>query len=526
MTLNVGSNKIKDIGAYGVYLGSQNTNCLTYTPKNVNLTLSNGTLTLKAGSKVYVPNGKNADGSNKFDEIVIESDVVNNDIGNSTTDLFLYSSSSGVISGWPTTICYSGATEPTLSGSWGVWYDTANNVIKMRTDTATSWTPTKMCLPFCKGTWTGSTLTSIDQIFDWCGYIGSTAFVLPGVKGLIPNGFNADGTYKVIEFETKGVLTATRNISGANKPLALASNSVFNYITLNYDKDTNFNRDAGGNIIGYSIVGTWSVDSSGVFTSLTPYTAQPATTTIPINAIYNGSEKVYQYLPNPTTFNAGSNLVTYTVPKGCTKLGIDCVASKGGTFKATGGNGGRVTCDLAVTAGQTLYITVGAIPTAAKEVIYNASDIRIGGTDYVNRVVVAGGGGNGSNGANGVSVNGVGGAGGGLTGGTGGTSNSAHGGAGGTQTEGGNRGGQGDYYGGSGANGTLGLGGAGASSGAGGNGGAGYYGGGGAAYGTYYDSWGGGGGGGSSYTSSACSNVVHTQGYQNGAGYIKITPKK
>lgn len=245
----------------------------------------------------------------------------------------------------------------------------------------------------------------------------------------------------------------------------------------------------------------------------------------PINAIYCGSQKIYQYLPSATTFNAGSNLVTYIVPKGCTKLGIDCVASKGGDFKATGGNGGRVTCDLAVSEDQILYVTVGAIPTAAATPSYNASDIRIGGTAYSNRVIVAGGGGNGSNGANGVSVNGTGGAGGGLTGGTGGTSNSAGGGQGGTQTAGGATGVDGDFYGDPGTDGTLGLGGTGAYSGAGGNGGAGYYGGGGAAAGTYFDNWGGGGGGGSSYTSSACSNIVHTQGYQNGAGYIKITPK-
>ena len=245
----------------------------------------------------------------------------------------------------------------------------------------------------------------------------------------------------------------------------------------------------------------------------------------PINAIYYGSEKVYQYLPGATTFNAGSNLVTYTVPKGCTKLGIDCVASKGGDFVANGGNGGRVTCDISVTPGQTLYVTVGAIPTDAATPSYNASDIRIGGTEYTNRIVVAGGGGNGSSGSNAVSVNGTGGAGGGLTGGTGGTSNSAAGGAGGTQTAGGKYGQYGDFYGASGASGALGLGGAGASGGAGGNGGAGYYGGGGAANGSFLDYWGGGGGGGSSYTSSACSNVVHTQGYQNGAGYIKITPK-
>ena len=33
------------------------TNCLTEIPQDITLELNNGTLTLKAGSKVYVPNG-------------------------------------------------------------------------------------------------------------------------------------------------------------------------------------------------------------------------------------------------------------------------------------------------------------------------------------------------------------------------------------------------------------------------------------------------------------------------------------
>ena len=243
-----------------------------------------------------------------------------------------------------------------------------------------------------------------------------------------------------------------------------------------------------------------------------------------INCAYRNGKKVYQYLPGATTFNAGSNLSTYTVPKGCTKLGIDCVASKGGDFNSTGGNGGRVTCDLSVTEGQTLYVTVGAIPTEVATASYNASDIRIGGTEYTNRVIVAGGGGNGSNGSAASTAKGVGGAGGGLTGADGVGIDNAGGGKGGSQTAGGAKGTVSTAYGAAGKDGTLGLGGNGAT--VGGAGGAGYYGGGGAGYASYYGNWGGGGGGGSSYTSSACSNVVHTQGYQNGAGYIKITPKK
>lgn len=63
-----------------------------------------------------------------------------------------------------------------------------------------------------------------------------------------------------------------------------------------------------------------------------------------------------------------------------------------GTGVAVGGKGGRVQCVLNVTSGQTLYITVGKIPTNNGTAVYNASDIRIGGQEYTDRVIVAGGG--------------------------------------------------------------------------------------------------------------------------------------
>lgn len=249
----------------------------------------------------------------------------------------------------------------------------------------------------------------------------------------------------------------------------------------------------------------------------------------PIGAIYHGNDKVYIFNKS-TTWQAGTTLQAYQVSPWCNKIHVDCVASKGATFSATGGNGGRVQCDMTVTPGQTLYISVGAIPTSNTSATYNASDIRTNNAGLTNmtslqsRLIVAGGGGNGSNGTNGVSSNGKGGAGGGTTGGAGSKAQNANGGGGGTQSAGGAGGIHGDFYGVDGQNGTLGLGGVGGeSSHGGGTGGAGYYGGGGAAAGWYADYWGGGGGGGSSYTSSDCSNVTHTQGYQNGAGYITIT---
>lgn len=251
-----------------------------------------------------------------------------------------------------------------------------------------------------------------------------------------------------------------------------------------------------------------------------------------VRKVYKGSDLVYQIGFDPITFTQNG---TFTVPYGITKIHIDAVGSKGYGASGVAGKGGRVQCDLEVVPHQVLNITVGSIPTVLNEAVYNASDIRVGGTDLSNRIIVAGGGGSGTGlSPSSSSSTHYGGAGGGLTGGTAGWTNYMAGGFGGTQSGGGSAsyrtGGNVDGWVG-GANGTLGMGGNGGYGYMygglvrGGAGGAGYYGGGG---GSVYDidavgiSFAGGGGG-SSYTNSNCSNVVHTQGFQDGAGYVTIT---
>ena len=228
------------------------------------------------------------------------------------------------------------------------------------------------------------------------------------------------------------------------------------------------------------------------------------------------------YKKGELTFNVSSSLQEFTVPTGVTELQVDCVASKGADSVRTGANGGRVQCTLPVTPNQTLYFMVGGIPSDPQIASYNASDIRTnndGVTDTASlnsRLVVAGAGGSGSNNDNTTYWAG---AGGGLTGQK---ANQDQGGYGGTQTGGG----RGGAEGGSGGNsGTLGLGGNGGiqSTGIGGAGGAGYYGGGGGrAYFFQASNRSGSGAGGSSYTDPSCNQVIHTQGYNAGEGYISI----
>lgn len=228
-----------------------------------------------------------------------------------------------------------------------------------------------------------------------------------------------------------------------------------------------------------------------------------------------------------TTFSYTGASETYTVPAGITNIQIEAWGAQGGgseicggTIDEDGGLGGYTVGNLAVTAGEVLYIYVGGKPTTtiggASPAGFNgggiagqyggsgggASDVRVGGTDLTDRIIVAGGGGGGNTGC---PDHGAGGEGGGTVGGNGLSFEGYDVAFGGS-----------DIAGGSGAggatDGTLGEGGTGAYHVGGGGGG--YYGGG-AAYAA-------GGGGGSSYIGGVTDGNT-TGGIRTGHGEIVIT---
>ena len=246
------------------------------------------------------------------------------------------------------------------------------------------------------------------------------------------------------------------------------------------------------------------------------------------------------------TFGFTGGVQTWVVPAGVTSIDVVAKGAKGGDGINTnnvagigygvGGKGGKVSATLAVTPGATLYIYVGeagktgeyaSIYEVVQRAFYGgglvssyysdgsgagggggATDIRIGGNTLSDRVIVAGAGGGGGtfeyqrDGGDGGGL--VGGTALGLLGGEGGAQN-----AGGAASE-------------AGYEGSFGQGGD-ALEGYGGGGGSGYYGGG-AGASSYNDYLFAGGGGGSSYTNPVlCTNVVHTQGDNNGNGSLTIT---
>lgn len=208
---------------------SQITNCITEIPQDIKLELNNGTLTLKAGSKVYVPNGVGV-----FDEVVISSDLTHTTTANGV--LMLVATKSN-LSPFYVSKCFSGSTAPTTSSSGYLWYDTTNN--KLKVFNGTTWDERGDSLPIAIVTANGTSYTSIDQVFNGFSYIGSTIFALPGVKGLIPNGRNEDGSLKNIEFTTSVVRTTT--LSGTAYENIRLDSTYLGTSKFPYDEATNLN---------------------------------------------------------------------------------------------------------------------------------------------------------------------------------------------------------------------------------------------------------------------------------------------
>ena len=231
------------------------TNCITYVPQDIKLELNNGTLTLKAGSKVYVPNGDGV-----FDEVAITNDLTISG-GISSAKCFLFLTPNNTLQIREVDISESGASS-TLTGQYRAWYDTTNNSIKFTDDTGATWTG-GYSFPLAVISCSSSSISGIDNIFNGFGYIGSTMFVLPGVKGLIPNGRNADGTLKNDLFTISNVLidNVTGNWVGE---LYVKENSVVHSNTTTYNEDLNKLIDTAGYVDLHCKACEFSVSSSSI----------------------------------------------------------------------------------------------------------------------------------------------------------------------------------------------------------------------------------------------------------------------
>lgn len=240
------------------------TNCITAIPQDIKLELVDGVLKLKAGSKVYKANGKS---------ITISGDLVVAQGGTNTGAFAFYRSDDNTVYTVIASQTFSGATAPESPVITTTWLDMGAKDVKVYD--GTQWVG-GVSLPLCTFDNQDGKVTAVTQVFNGMGYIGNSVYALPGVKGLIPNGFNADGSLNNAEFEVANVLITT-NTGSTDK-----RNIVFNngwmghprqsYYNIEDNRNYRTNDDETGIIITTTIIAAAVEYVKGRVTSLTPKT--------------------------------------------------------------------------------------------------------------------------------------------------------------------------------------------------------------------------------------------------------------
>lgn len=259
-------NSVSQLESMGNALNHTNiSNCITKIPQDIKLELKDGLLTVKAGSKFYVPNG-----AGKFDVLVTEKDMSStySNAGGGQNMLLLISDGSSYDTLSPTSVS-SGSTDNLAGTPYHAWYDTTNNLVKLYLEDGVT-VKRHLSLPFAitHGHNDGSGnvgVDGIDQVFNGFGHVGSTAFALPGIEVLIPNGRNEDGSLHNVKVTTSKV--SIESGGGANQKDIYYGITNTGKLTLNgvyhYDSVNNFAYN-GTTKVGAAFVGSFNKSNSKI----------------------------------------------------------------------------------------------------------------------------------------------------------------------------------------------------------------------------------------------------------------------
>lgn len=243
----------------------QITNCITEIPQDIKMELSNGTITIKAGSKVYNADGSVYDLDNDLSYTPNWGVLTGKSIGLMVFPVISNNKITGIDAS-NQSLVFSGDTAPTFSGNYAYWLDTVNKKVKYTNDAGVTWLENR-AFPLCLVSTTDNAVTSIDQVFNGFGFMDTTLFALPGIKGLIPNGRNENGTLR-------------------NYPITTTIISFMNR------EDTRTNTYFGINSVGTVIISA-RIDTGNIY-----YNEKE-------NYIYNNGNKNYFYFAGTFSSNNG-----------------------------------------------------------------------------------------------------------------------------------------------------------------------------------------------------------------------------
>ena len=241
---------------------SQITNCLLEVPQRIKYTLENGTLTIKAGSVVIVPYGtedKTADlpkgatfinenfkvYDTQFDdgkffvwaELVNDRNFADTDWSAGTFIVSMRLNDSNRLGSRLYPSQYASGDGSNL-GRHDLYYNITQNNVKIYYNNAVEESVCSLPMFICTCSTTG--ITSIVQVLNSMGVIGSTVWVDKGVKGLAPNGRNADGTLVNEEVVTdKLTINTITDTVTRNRNINISRNGVWtNASPLTYYQST------------------------------------------------------------------------------------------------------------------------------------------------------------------------------------------------------------------------------------------------------------------------------------------------
>lgn len=276
------------------------TNCITEIPQDIKLEIVDGTVVLKAGSKVYVPNGVGV-----FDNITTEQDLTIISTGTGKRTLYYAYADRNIV-------LFSSdadASGTTPSGTANYYDTSANTVYRYNSGVRAG----QLSFPLARITINNGVITKIDQVFNGFGYIGGTVFTLPGVKGLVPNGRNADGT-----LNNANVFNATtvkiNTPSDGERDICLSRYSGYTDVpyvgTYIYDAEDNFvKRSSDGLVGGYVLAGKFTKTGG----QITDFYVRPA-----FHAVDYSDTKfiAHQAMPSDRyiNLNLGQSGAVYTAP--------------------------------------------------------------------------------------------------------------------------------------------------------------------------------------------------------------------
>lgn len=257
---NIKADKATTLEGYGITDGlnkNQITNCLLEVPQNIKLELADGVLTLKAGSTYILPNGKD-----NFEHITISEDLTRNKFGNGSHEnlyIQMYVPNSTGIGGLsfvePRNI-----TVGTEQPASGMWYNTTTNQIINYISSGAE--DAIRSFPIAVVKTESGIVTEIKEVLNGIGHFGSVIFADKGIKCLIPNGRNEDGTLNNIEFKTDEVLVHNITENKTGWGLYLASSHLTKSTVINYDDLSNYNiHPTLGNYL-YCQIGTFDTSST------------------------------------------------------------------------------------------------------------------------------------------------------------------------------------------------------------------------------------------------------------------------